>query len=149
MNPAELFTCSNQNPDQIVDDFITSQGSFNGSSISNADMASRQLIPPDNTAAQQASSLNQYDGISSTFGIPYLSGLLFKAGMTATSEHVDPVDRSRARSKIEQLLQTIQGSINGTLTHGSRAPIADAPVWLTPEVITGGFTTGSWRPEGH
>lgn len=148
MNPAELFTCSNQNPDQIVDDFITSQGSFNGSSISNADMASRQLIPPDNTAAQQTSSLNQYDSISSTFGIPYLSGLLLKAGKTATSEHADPVDRSRARSKIEQLLQTIQGTINGTLKPGSRAPIADTPVWLTPVVMTGGFITGQLAAGG-
>ncbi|MBO9495137.1 hypothetical protein J7438_13710 [Thalassotalea sp. G20_0] len=142
MNPAELFACSNQNPDQIVDDFITSSGSFNGSSISNAGMASGQLIPPDNTAAQQASSLNQYDSISSTMGIPYLSGLLLKAERTATSEHVDPVDRSRARSKIEQLLQTIQGTINGTLTPGSRAPIANTPLWLTPVVMTGGFPTG-------
>ncbi|MGO0309342.1 hypothetical protein ACTL6P_22650 [Endozoicomonas acroporae] len=148
MNPAELFTCSNQNPDQIVDDVITSQGSFNGSSISNADIASRQLIPPDNIVAQQASSLNQYDSISSTFGIPYLSGLLLTAGRTAISEHVDPVDRSRARSKIEQLLQTIQGTINGTLIHGSRAPIADTPVWLTPEVMTGGFTTGQLAAGG-
>lgn len=151
MNRAESFTHSNQNlVHQIVGASISnsSSGSFNGSSISNAAMASGQLCPPNDTEAQPATSLNQYGSISSTTGIPYLSGLLFKAGTTATSEHVDPVTRSRAISKIEQLLQTIQGTITGTLTPGSRAPIVNTPVWLTPVVMTGGFASGQLAAGG-
>lgn len=36
----------------------------------------------------------------------------------------------------------LEGLLSGQFAVGSRQPMADAPVWATPEVVTGGFVTG-------
>lgn len=45
--------------------------------------------------------------------------------------------------KPDQWQQVIEGMLTGKLDVGSRQPIDDTPVWATPEVVTGGFVTGS------
>jgi hypothetical protein len=48
----------------------------------------------------------------------------------------------RARVKAAQWQAVLHGMSDGTLRIGSRTPIADTPVWVTPEVVHGGFATG-------
>lgn len=72
---------------------------------------------------------------------PYLSGLLARARQTVAS-HDSLLARQRALRRINQLEATIDGIYEGKLKIGSRKPVADLPVWATPEVIRGGFASG-------
>jgi hypothetical protein len=74
-------------------------------------------------------------------GSPYLTGLLAKARQTAAS-HESLLARQRALRRINRLEATIEGIRGGKLRVGSRKPVADLPIWATPEVIRGGFATG-------
>ncbi|QYN32174.1 hypothetical protein K1T35_26590 [Pseudonocardia sp. DSM 110487] len=51
-------------------------------------------------------------------------------------------DDERTHAKVAQWEAVLRGMSDGTLCIGSRAPIADTPVWVTPEVVDGGFATG-------
>lgn len=67
----------------------------------------------------------------------------------ATEEnHTDPATRERAREKVNKWINVLEGMLSGHLTVGSRQPVASAPVWATPEVITGGFVTGQLLASG-
>ncbi|MBE7494682.1 MAG: hypothetical protein HS117_07035 [Verrucomicrobiaceae bacterium] len=72
----------------------------------------------------------------------YASGQLSKALKTADT-HGDPVVRERALAKAEQWQKVLQGMCAGSFDIGSRRPMANVPTWATPEVVTGGFVTGS------
>jgi hypothetical protein len=74
-------------------------------------------------------------------GSPYLDGLLATARETAAS-HESLLARQRAQRRIEQIEATIEGIRSGKLWIGSRKPVANLPIWATPEVIRGGFATG-------
>ncbi|MFD5421791.1 hypothetical protein ACFWJT_27630 [Streptomyces sp. NPDC127069] len=37
----------------------------------------------------------------------------------------------------------LAGMADGSLTVGSRTPVAGLPAWVTPEVVRGGFATGT------
>ncbi|PWK63631.1 hypothetical protein BCL76_11957 [Streptomyces sp. CG 926] len=57
--------------------------------------------------------------------------------------HEDAATRERARSRARKWRQVLSGIDSGSLTVGSRTPVAGLPAWVTPEVVTGGFATGS------
>ena len=78
----------------------------------------------------------------------YLMGRMGRAATTVESDSVDPDARERAKEKIKQYQQTIEGILTGTLTPGSRAPIFGTPHWLTPVVVKGGFATGDLAAGG-
>lgn len=42
----------------------------------------------------------------------------------------------------------LAGMFDGSLRHGSRTPVADAPSWVTLEVVHGGFATGAFAAAG-
>ena len=107
-----------------------------------------QLPNTDSAAPQKTTTLDQYSIVSGASALPYLTGLLLRAGATATSDHVDPATLGRARLKIQQLLRTMSGIMAGTLTPGSRTPIANIPEWITPVVSTGGFVSGQLAAGG-
>ncbi|SDM53492.1 hypothetical protein [Allokutzneria albata] len=48
----------------------------------------------------------------------------------------------RALKKVRQWEDVLAGIGSGRITVGSRAPVADTPVWVTLEVAHGGFATG-------
>ena len=50
-------------------------------------------------------------------------------------------------AKIEQWRAVVAGMADGTLTVGSRTPVADTPAWVTLEVAHGGFATGRYLAE--
>ncbi|MCX5193031.1 hypothetical protein OOK31_03840 [Streptomyces sp. NBC_00249] len=72
----------------------------------------------------------------------YAAGRLARALRTSTL-HEDPATRERARSRADRWRQVLAGITSGSLDVGSRTPVASLPAWVTPEVVTGGFATGT------
>ncbi|WP_236794288.1 hypothetical protein [Amycolatopsis sp. GM8] len=56
-------------------------------------------------------------------------------------------DRERALRKVRRWDDVVRGMADGTLTVGSRTPVADTPAWVTLEVAQGGFATGRYLAE--
>jgi hypothetical protein len=56
-------------------------------------------------------------------------------------------DRERALRKLRRWEDVVSGMADGTLTVGSRTPVADTPTWVTLEVAHGGFATGRYLAE--
>jgi hypothetical protein len=71
----------------------------------------------------------------------YAAFQIARALMTS-DHHEDSATRERARAKVEKWMHVLEGLLHGQFAVGSRQPMADAPVWATPEVVTGGFVTG-------
>ncbi|MFF6772015.1 hypothetical protein ACFY8W_00425 [Streptomyces sp. NPDC012637] len=57
--------------------------------------------------------------------------------------HPDADVRDRAEGRMRQWRQVLSGIADGRLSIGSRTPVAGLPVWVTPEVVHGGFATGT------
>lgn len=74
--------------------------------------------------------------------IDYPAGQLARAFVTALT-HEDRKTRRRADERAERWQRVLRGMADGTLTIGSRAPVAGLPAWVTPEVVRGGFATGT------
>ncbi|MFG2044885.1 hypothetical protein [Dactylosporangium sp. NPDC048998] len=69
-------------------------------------------------------------------------GQLAKAFVTAVTNE-DPHARDRAQQRVRQWSAVLEGMTSGRLTVGSRTPVDRLPAWATPEVVRGGFATGS------
>lgn len=78
--------------------------------------------------------------------IGYAWGQLARAQETAET-HADADVRARARETVAKWKQVIAGMQAGTVDVGSRTPTS-APPWVTLEVVTGGFATGSYSAGG-
>ncbi|MBK3581750.1 hypothetical protein JHN63_49980 [Streptomyces sp. MBT65] len=72
----------------------------------------------------------------------YARGQLAKAFTTALT-HEDTETRRRAEGRVERWRAVLAGMAGGLLTVGSRTPVAGLPAWVTPEVVRGGFATGT------
>ncbi|MFG2136571.1 hypothetical protein [Streptomyces sp. NPDC048650] len=72
----------------------------------------------------------------------YAAGQLARAFTTAVT-HEDADTRRRAEDRISRWSCVLDGMADGTLTIGSRTPAAGLPAWVTPEVVRGGFATGT------
>ena len=68
--------------------------------------------------------------------------------LAMASSHLDPATRDRSEDKARQWLSVASGALTGRLKHGARAPVKGTPIWVTPKVIHGGFTTGELLAEG-
>jgi hypothetical protein len=71
----------------------------------------------------------------------YAGAQLAKAFTTALT-HEDADTRRRAEARLEKWDKVLRGMGDGSLTIGSRAPVAGLPEWVSPEVVRGGFATG-------
>ncbi|MFC7923106.1 hypothetical protein [Streptomyces cinereoruber] len=78
---------------------------------------------------------------------PYAEGRLARAFVTALT-HADPATRARAEERVRGWRQVLAGMAAGTLRVGSRTPVRGLPAWVTPEVLHGGFATGTARAGG-
>lgn len=78
----------------------------------------------------------------------YAFGQLERALETA-SKHGDAKTRERALAKADRWRAVLAGMAHGTLTVGSRVPLADTPAWVTLEVAHGGFATGRYLAESE
>ena len=54
----------------------------------------------------------------------------------------------RAAQRVEQWRQVIAGITDGSLSVGTRAPVAETPAWVTLDVVHGGFATGGFAASG-
>ena len=93
------------------------------------------------TKAGNPSDYPELDG-SVTIGGGYPSLQLAKALQTADDQNADFDIQERAHKKATQWVSVLRGMLDGSITVGSRTPVADTPAWLTLEVVTGGFATG-------
>ncbi|MFD5826997.1 hypothetical protein [Lentzea sp. NPDC060358] len=76
----------------------------------------------------------------------YATGQLAKA-LAAASSASTGADRERALRKVRHWEDVVRGMAGGTLSVGSRTPVADTPAWVTLEVAHGGFATGRYLAE--
>jgi hypothetical protein len=67
---------------------------------------------------------------------------LARAFATATA-HAEPETRDRAARKVGKWARVLEGMASGVLSIGSRRPVEGFPIWVTPEVVRGGFATGT------
>ncbi|MFI0937368.1 hypothetical protein [Streptomyces sp. NPDC021020] len=65
------------------------------------------------------------------------------AAFTTAATHHDPRVRARAADRAARWRKVLTGMADGTITVGSRTPVAGLPAWVTPEVVRGGFATGT------
>ncbi|MGY5035881.1 hypothetical protein ACWC9U_34725 [Streptomyces sp. 900116325] len=72
----------------------------------------------------------------------YARTQLVRAFTTALT-HEDPATRLRAEDRGRRWHAVITGMADGRLRIGSRTPVAGLPAWATPEVVRGGFATGT------
>ncbi|MEW1824447.1 hypothetical protein [Streptomyces sp. NPDC088196] len=72
----------------------------------------------------------------------YAQGQLAKAFATALT-HEDADTRRRAEDRVRRWRAVLAGMAGGLLSIGSRTPVAGLPDWVTPEVVHGGFATGT------
>ena len=71
----------------------------------------------------------------------YALGQLRRAMASAVAQ-ADPRVAARAADKAARWESVLEGMASGTLTVGSRTPVAATPPWVTLEVVHGGFATG-------
>ncbi|MEU9852227.1 hypothetical protein [Streptomyces sp. NPDC047974] len=67
---------------------------------------------------------------------------------TTALGHTDPATRRRAEERARGWRDVMAGMASGRLRVGSRTPVAELPAWVTPDVLHGGFATGSARAGG-
>jgi hypothetical protein len=72
----------------------------------------------------------------------YAAFRLAKA-LTTAEQHHDAETRERAKHKADKWLSVFTQMVGGSLQVGSRTPLDKVPTWVTLEVVTGGFATGS------
>ncbi|GAA3913496.1 hypothetical protein [Actinoplanes auranticolor] len=75
-------------------------------------------------------------------GATYTRGQLASAFVTALT-HEDAGTRARAEERVRRWSQVLAGMASGRVTVGSRTPVAGLPAWATPQVLRGGFATGT------
>lgn len=75
-------------------------------------------------------------------GPGYPAAQLVSAFVTALT-HEDAATRRRGEHRARKWRSVLEGMFSGRLAIGSRAPVVGLPVWVTPEVVKGGFATGS------
>jgi hypothetical protein len=77
----------------------------------------------------------------------YPAGELAKAFTTCLTHH-DWRVRARAEDRVDRWRKVLACMADGTLAVGSRTPVAGLPAWVTPQVVRGGFATGTPAASG-
>lgn len=72
----------------------------------------------------------------------YAWGQLRRALTTADADP-DVDVKQRAEKRANAWVQVLSGMLTGRVRVGSRTPVKDFPIWLTPEIVRGGFATGA------
>jgi len=72
----------------------------------------------------------------------YPQAQLAAAFVTALT-HEDAATRERADDRVRRWLRVLRSMASGAVAVGSRTPVAGLPAWVTPEVVRGGFATGT------
>lgn len=62
--------------------------------------------------------------------------------------NLDPDGTGRAGERAATWWSVLRGMLSGSITVGSRTPLAEVPAWVTPQVFAGGFATGRLMASG-
>lgn len=76
--------------------------------------------------------------------LPYVEQALARAFVTALAD-ADPATRERAEQRLSAWERVRAGIKSGRLRIGMPEPVVGLPAWATPDVMHGGFATGSAR----
>ena len=85
--------------------------------------------------------------IPGPIGETYAQAQLARA-LLRQAENTDAVTLAQTTEKIQRWKNVLYNILHEQAAYGARAPFADVPVWVTPEVVTGGFATGNWLAGG-
>jgi len=66
-----------------------------------------------------------------------------EAALLAQARAKDPAATANAERRLSRWRSVLEGMSGGSITVGSREPVAGAPAWATLEVAHGGFATGA------
>ncbi|GAA2123543.1 transcriptional regulator [Actinomadura napierensis] len=77
----------------------------------------------------------------------YAAGQMSRAFVTALT-HESEETRRLAEMRLERWRNVLSGMADGSLSIGSRTPVKGLPAWVTPEVVRGGFATGTAAASG-
>jgi hypothetical protein len=81
--------------------------------------------------------------INSAYPVGQLQAALAAAERAASRTAGPQGDASKAAAvRVRKWMDVINGMASRQINVGSRQPVKTLPVWVTPEVRTGGFTTG-------
>lgn len=72
----------------------------------------------------------------------YAWGQLRQA-LTTAGTNPDADVQERAEKRANSWVEVLTGMLTGRVRVGSRSPVKDFPIWLTPEIVRGGFATGA------
>lgn len=86
-------------------------------------------------------------GSQESIGFGYAGMQLTKA-LAADADAGGAEARQAAQGRVRRWFQVIGNMLTGRADYGRRQPFAEVPVWVTPEVATGGFATGNWAAGG-
>jgi hypothetical protein len=107
-----------------------------------AQVAEHRARDPEGAGAEPATLAMDSNDVGAQIGSGYPVGQLAKAFVTAVT-HEDPATRDRAQERARRWSAVLEGMASGRLTIGSRTPVKGLPGWVTPEVVRGGFATGT------
>lgn len=66
-----------------------------------------------------------------------------RRALTTAGDSPDPAVQARAEKRANSWVRVLAGLATGQIRVGSRMPVKDFPIWLTPEIVRGGFATGA------
>jgi hypothetical protein len=107
-----------------------------------AQRVEHRALDPEGAGAEPATLAMDTNDTDVQIGSGYPTGQLAKAFVTAVT-HEDPATRRRAERRAQRWSQVLAGMASGRLTIGSRTPVKRLPAWVTPQVVRGGFATGT------
>ncbi|MET8831070.1 hypothetical protein ABZX40_15585 [Streptomyces sp. NPDC004610] len=96
-------------------------------------------------SAEKAASTGTGTGSAeNAFGVnPGYGYAQLAAALRTAHTHPDAATRHRAEEKGRAWRSVLAGMANGRLLIGSRTPVTGLPAWVTPEVLRGGFASGT------
>ncbi|MET9650797.1 hypothetical protein ABZZ44_11090 [Streptomyces sp. NPDC006460] len=97
----------------------------------------------DNAEQQQPSTGNRAAIVAPSYAVDQ-----WAKALTTALAHDDAGTRRRAAERGRRWQAVLEGIREGRLTIGSRTPVSGLPAWVTPEVVRGGFATGSASAAG-
>lgn len=112
-----------------------------------AQVAEHRARDPEGAGAGPATLAMDTDDTTAQVGAGWPVGQLAKAFVTAVTDE-DPATRGRAEERARRWSAVLAGMASGGLSIGSRAPVRGLPVWVTPQVVRGGFATGTAAAAG-
>ncbi|MFK0256503.1 hypothetical protein [Streptomyces sp. NPDC090445] len=97
----------------------------------------------DENADQQPTTPRTAPHAHTATASPAYAAASWARALRTFAAHPDPATRERADGRMRQWRAVLSGIATGQLTVGSRTPVAGLPAWVTPEVVRGGFATGT------